>query len=104
MMSFPGTGELVTPGTQLRAARTAAGLSVAEVAAQMRISPKQVEALEADRYAELPGTVFVRGFIRNYARVLKLDPVPLLHALEPVLGEEAPLKAQVTAGKMPEST
>lgn len=103
MMSIPGTDQSVTPGAQLSAARVAAGLSVADVAAQMRISARQVEALEADRYAELPGTVFVRGFIRNYARVLRLDAVPLLHSLEPVLGEEAPLKAHATAGKLPVS-
>jgi cytoskeleton protein RodZ len=104
MNSFPGTGESVTPGAQLSAARIAAGLSVADVAAQMRITPRQVEALEGDRFEELPGPVFVRGFIRNYARVLKLEPVPLLHALEPMLAYDAPLKAQATAGRMPVAT
>jgi len=74
---------------------------VADVAAQLRISARQVQALEADRYADLPGAVFVRGFIRNYARVLKLDPVPLLHALEPALAQEAPLRAHATSGTLP---
>jgi cytoskeleton protein RodZ len=67
----------------------------------MRISPRQVQALEADRYADLPGAVFVRGFIRNYARVLKLDPIPLLHALEPALAQAAPLRAHATSGTLP---
>ena len=91
----------MTPGAVLSGARKAAGLSVADVAAQMRLSPRQVEALEADRYGDLPGAVFVRGFIRNYARVLKLDPVPLLHALEPALDEESPLRVRATSGTLP---
>jgi cytoskeleton protein RodZ len=103
MNGLPGTGETVTPGTALRRAREAAGLSVADVAAQMRLAPRQVEALEADRYADLPGAVFARGFLRNYARVLKLDPVPLLHALEPALDEEIPLRVRETAGALPVS-
>lgn len=90
-----------TPGAALSGARKAAGLSVADVAAQMRLSPRQVEALEADRYTELPGAVFVRGFIRNYARVLKLDPVPLLNALEPTLDDDAPLRVRATSGTLP---
>ncbi len=103
MTVLPGTDETVTPGAALCSARQAAGLSVGEIAAQMRISPRQVQALEADRYADLPGAVFVRGFIRNYARVLKLDPVPLLYALEPALDPEAPLRAHATAGTLPVS-
>ena len=91
----------MNPGAVLANAREAAGLSVAAVAAQLRLSPRQIEALEADRYCDLPGAVFVRGFIRNYARMLKLDPVPLLHALEPALDEEAPLRVRETSGALP---
>jgi cytoskeleton protein RodZ len=40
-----------------------------------------VEALESGDYARLPGPVFVRGFIRNYARLLKIDPSPLLEEI-----------------------
>src|SRR5262245_38167360 len=91
----------MTTGAVLSSARKAAGLSIADVAAQMRLSPRQIEALEGDRYADLPGPVFVRGFIRNYARVLRLDPVPLLNALEPELNEEAPLRVRETSGTLP---
>lgn len=90
-----------TPGSALAAARQAAGLTAADVAAQMRISLRQLEAIESDRYGELPGSVFVRGFVRNYARLLGLDPAPLLHALEPALDGEAPLRAQHYAGALP---
>jgi cytoskeleton protein RodZ len=103
MNGLPGAHAALaaTPGATLAAARQAEGLSVADVATQMRISPRQVEAIEADRYQELPGDVFVRGFIRNYARMLKLDPVPLLHALEPELKREVPLRAHEITGTLP---
>lgn len=93
-----------TPGTTLAAARKASGLTIEEVARQMRISPRQVAAIEADRYQELPGAVFVRGFVRNYARLLKIAPEPLLQALESELGADAPLRAHEIAGRMPERT
>ena len=69
-------------GRALAAARASCGLSVADVAHQLKLSPWQVEALEGDDYARLPGAVFVRGFIRNYARLVKLDPAPLLAGAE----------------------
>lgn len=99
-VAHPGEG---TPGAVLGRAREAAGLTAADVATQMRISLRQLEAIEADRYDELPGTVFVRGFVRNYARLLNIDPAPLLHALEPALGGDAPLKAQHYEGAMPDT-
>ena len=68
------------PGALLGAAREAQNLSVADVARQLKLSRAQVEALEAGDYEQLPGPVFVRGFIRNYARLLKLDPEPLLRS------------------------
>lgn len=65
------------PGV-LAAGRNAAGMTLADAARHLKLSPWQVEALEAGNYARLPGPVFVRGFIRNYARLLKIDPAPLL--------------------------
>jgi cytoskeleton protein RodZ len=70
------------PGLLLAAAREGCALSVADVARQLKLSPWQVEALEADDYRRLPGVVFVRGFIRNYARLVKLDAAPLLAGAE----------------------
>ena len=66
------------PGDQLRAARLQQGLEIAEVARQLKLFPRQVEAMERDDFAALPSRVFVRGFIRNYARVLGIDAQPLL--------------------------
>jgi len=62
------------PRSVLAAARCAQNFTIAEVARQLKLSERQVEALEAGAFDKLPGRVFVRGFIRNYARLLKLDP------------------------------
>ncbi|MDP2792827.1 MAG: DUF4115 domain-containing protein [Sulfurisoma sp.] len=69
------------PGRRLREAREARGLSLADAANVLKFSPRQIEALEADDYQGLQGATFVRGFIRGYARLLKLAPEPLLAML-----------------------
>lgn len=74
-----------TPGSVLRRAREARGQSIADVVQVIRFSPRQIEALERDDYASLPGATVARGLVRNYARFLKLDAAPLLAQLEPVV-------------------
>ena len=70
-----GVGEL------LRAERLARDLSVEDVARQLRLAVRQVTALEEDDYGKFPGETFVRGFIRNYAKLLQMDAAPLLQKL-----------------------
>ncbi len=65
------------PGALLARARETQNLSMADAARQLKLSVWQVEALETGLYDRLPGPVFVRGFIRNYARLVKLDPEEL---------------------------
>ncbi len=65
-------------GQILREARENKGLSLDDVQAQIRINTRYLEALEAGDYAVLPTPVHVRGFLKNYARYLGLDPQPLL--------------------------
>ncbi|MBA3505084.1 MAG: helix-turn-helix domain-containing protein [Betaproteobacteria bacterium] len=71
----------VTAGPLLAEAREAAGLTLATVAQQLKLAPRQVKALEEDDFAHLPERTFVRGFVRNYARLLHLDPALVLAAL-----------------------
>jgi len=71
-------------GARLRAAREAAGLSLDQVAQQLKLAPRQVKALEDESFAELPGRTFSRGFVRNYARLLHLDAQDLLAHLPDV--------------------
>ena len=70
--------EASLPGAVLAAARVAQGVSLEEIARQLKLSVVQIRAIEADDYAKLPSAVFVRGFIRTYARTLKLDAAQLL--------------------------
>lgn len=80
-------------GAILSAQRKQLGMSVDEVSAKLKLSHRQIEALETDRYEALPGNTFVRGFVRNYARLLQIDAQPLLHYLESHLPQEAPQAA-----------
>ena len=93
--------QAVAAGNPLAVARAAAGLSIADVGRQLKLSGWQVEALESGDYKRLPGPVFVRGFIRNYARLLKIDPAPLLAEIAapvPVAAAPAPV-AEPTRSK-----
>ena len=76
-----------TAGAMLAAARARAGLSIDAVAQQLKLGVRQVQAIEEDNFAALPGRTFVRGFVRNYARLLKLDGDAVLAALP---GSSAP--------------
>jgi cytoskeleton protein RodZ len=79
-----GVGEL------LRAERLARGLSIEDVARQLRLAVRQVTALEEDDYDKLAGGTFARGFVRNYAKLLQIDAAPLLQQLDQSLPPPAP--------------
>lgn len=63
----------LTAGQMLRMAREEAGLHLATLAAVLKVPPQRLEALEADRYDQLPGMAFVRGVAASFARTVKLD-------------------------------
>jgi len=68
-------------GQELAAAREARGLALADVAQSLKFAPRQLEALEQERFDALPGATFARGMVRSYARLLKLDPDPLVERI-----------------------
>jgi cytoskeleton protein RodZ len=68
-------------GAELAQAREAQGLALADVAQQLKFAPRQLEALEQERFGALPGPTIARGMLRNYARLLKLDADALLGRL-----------------------
>lgn len=78
-MPLPGVGE------QLAAARRARGLDVADIAQTLKLGPRQVEALENGDWHALPGQTFIRGFVRNYARMVQIDAAPLMAQLDEIL-------------------
>jgi len=69
------------PGELLAARRHELRWTLEEVSQRLKLAPRQITALEANDFASLPGMASVRGFIRSYARLLELDPVPLLAML-----------------------
>jgi cytoskeleton protein RodZ len=108
MERAPGNGD-VSAGALLRQAREAAGLHVAALAVAMKVPVKKLEALEADRYGDLPDTTFTRALAASVCRSLKIDAAPVLERLplgqQPLLrrdenGVNAPFRAQ-RAGSQP---
>lgn len=69
-------------GAELARAREERGLALTDVAQQLKFAVRQLEALEQERFDQLPGGTFVRGMVRAYARLLKVDAEPLLGRLE----------------------
>ncbi len=67
-----------TLGGYLRQHRRARSMSLAEISRITRIPSASLEAIEADRFDELPGEVFVRGFLRAYAQAVGLLPAEIL--------------------------
>lgn len=78
-------------GGALRIAREKQGLSLNDVTSRLKISNKQIEAIEADNFTALPESTIVKGFIRNYAKLLKLDAGPLLDAYNVLVPSKEPL-------------
>lgn len=74
------TEELVetSPGELLGNRREELGLELQYVADQLHITMHYVRSLESNAYDKLPGDIFVRGYIRSYANLLKLDPDTLV--------------------------
>ena len=65
-------------GARLKAGRENKKFAVGEVAAKLKLTGRQVEAIEAEDLSHLPNPVFVRGFVRNYARLVDVDPDSLI--------------------------
>ena len=68
-------------GQELAAVREERGLALSDVAQQLKFSARQLEALEQENLDALPGATFTRGMVRSYARLLKLDPEPLVQRI-----------------------
>ncbi|MYM82984.1 DUF4115 domain-containing protein [Duganella sp. FT50W] len=77
-----GSSGKATPGALLAAQRESMGWTVEQIATQLKLAVRQVKALEAGDYAALPNTAVTRGFVRAYAKVLKMDAAPLVAMIE----------------------
>ncbi|MEW7849378.1 helix-turn-helix domain-containing protein [Massilia aurea] len=91
--AVPGNGSGI-PGKTLQSQREAMGWSVEQVADQLKLAPRQVLALEAGDYASLPSPAVTRGFVRAYAKLLRIDAAPLVSMIELNMPPEAQAGAQ----------
>ncbi|WP_413674177.1 helix-turn-helix domain-containing protein [Massilia cellulosiltytica] len=91
------------PGQVLARQREAMGWSVEQVADQLKLAVRQVIALEAGDYASLPSPAVTRGFVRAYAKLVKVDPAPLVAQIA-METEPAPDTSAVTANRRPTPT
>ena len=78
-------------GQILRDAREAQGIMLEDVAVRLRLMHRQIEAIETDDFDSLGQPVFARGFVRNYARLLGLDPETLLARMDGAPAEPSPV-------------
>lgn len=78
-------------GQVLREAREARNTTLDDVALRLRLMHRQVEAIEADDFESLGQPVFARGFVRNYARLMGLQPETLLARMEGAPAELTPV-------------
>lgn len=76
----PVPAKEVRIGETLRAAREAAAYSITYVSGEIHLSEQIIKALEADQFDQLPDAVFVKGYIRSYAKLLEIDVNELLSA------------------------
>lgn len=83
-----------SPGAMLSAQRETLELSIQQVADQLNLTMHFVKALEADSYDKLPGDVFVRGYIRAYSNLLRLDPVQVLAIFDEFTSQKIALKEE----------
>lgn len=93
--SAPGQGPKLTvvegaqagsPGQRLARARTQRNLSLEDVARQLNLSVSMVRAIESDNFKSLPGRAFVRGYLRNYCKLVGLPSDELVKAFEVLFG------------------
>src|SRR6266478_2415625 len=78
---------MATVAEQLRRAREAQQLNIYQVAEITKIKTDHIRALEAGQYDSFSAPVYIRGFVRTYAKVLKLDESQVVADLEAELGQ-----------------
>lgn len=91
------------PGQRLREARDLKGLSVDDVAQTLRMSTAYVKALESDDYERLPEAAFVKGYLRNYARLVGLPADDIANMFSQVIAEDISEGAGETSESEPPS-
>jgi cytoskeleton protein RodZ len=80
----------IGPGERLQAARIQKGLSLDDVAARMHLSERILEAIEENDFEEITAPIFVKGYLRAYARIVSLDEDEMIQQYVDYYSEEDP--------------
>ena len=80
--NFEPSEEIVKIGETLKRARESASFSIEHVVSHTHLSTDVIQALEEERFDQLPGEVFVRGYLRTYSKLLEIDGQPLIDAYD----------------------
>jgi len=80
----------ITPGTILRKAREENNLSVGHVADRLCLDVKVIEGLENDNYEKLPSTIFIRGYLRSYAKLLEIPEESIMDGFDRIHKSQEP--------------
>lgn len=83
----PKVQQDVLSGNCLKELRQKMGLSLQEVAEQIKVRPSILKAIEEESLKDLPPWTYVKGFLKLYARFLGLDPMEVVKAFEPLFQE-----------------
>lgn len=84
-------------GERLKAARLESGFSLEEVAAEVKIKPHHLAALEESRYGDLPSRTYAVGFVRAYAHALSLPVDEMAEACRAEAGTHLPKHMPIAA-------
>lgn len=80
--SLDGSDEVFAVNSELANARMALGLSPEAIAQELNLTPEQILALERGDYSDFPGMVYLKGYLRNYARFVGVDPDRVVRGLD----------------------
>ena len=71
-----------TPGQLLKSARERAGLSLETIAEQLKMTVTKIRALEDDNYQPFPADTYLKGYLRNYARMVSFSEEKTIESYE----------------------
>jgi cytoskeleton protein RodZ len=80
----------ISPGTVLRKAREENNLSIAHVADRLCLDIRVIEGLENDNYEKLPSTIFIRGYLRSYAKLLEIPEKSIIENFDRIHKPQEP--------------
>jgi len=92
------------PGDRLKKARLAKDLDLSRMADRLHLTSDMVEAIECDDYSEMPARVFVRGYIRNYARAVDLPADSIISQFDQLWPDDDAHVRVDTAPRLPADT